>query len=280
MFPNELEARKAIVKYSHKVHAGGFVSATDGNLSVRLDENHVLITPSSLRKEDMYVEAPIVIDMNGAPVNDTRRPSTEYKVHLEAYRQRPDVRAVIHAHPPKAIAFTIAEMPLDTCILPEVVVTMGEVPVAPYATPSTEALPASMSELIRRTDALMLARHGSVTVGPDLGDAFKKLEKLEHNAEILIYTRILGGAKPFSGAQLEELRGLRDFYGVKTQAIACATPNYRGATPIAPATTGPHGTGRADEEQAPTYRGGEVSMSEDQLEELVNEIVARVRRRL
>lgn len=221
MFPTELQAREDIVFYSKKVHAAGLVCATDGNLSVRLDETHVLITPSSIRKEDMHIEAPIVIDMNGEPVGDARRPSTEYKVHLEAYLQRPDVMAVIHAHPPKAIAFTIAEAPLQTCILPEVVVTLGSVPVAPYKAPSTDGLPASMRELIRHSDAVMLARHGSVTVGSTLSDAFKKLEKLEHNAEILIYARILGGAKPFSLEQLEELQNLRDFYGINTPIVPC-----------------------------------------------------------
>ncbi len=221
MFPEEQKAREEIVFYSKKVHAAGLVCATDGNLSIRLDENHVLITPSSIRKEDMYSDAPIVINMKGEPVGDARRPSTEHKVHLEAYRQRPDVMAVIHAHPPKAIAFTIAEVPLNTCILPEVVVTLGSVPVAPYKTPSTDDLPASMSTLIRQSDAVMLARHGSITVGGSLSDAFKKLEKLEHNAEILIYARILGGAKPFSREQLEELHGLRDFYGITTRIDPC-----------------------------------------------------------
>ena len=255
MFPGELEARRQIVYYSHKVHAGGYVSATDGNLSVRLDEEHVLITPSSLRKEDMTVDAPLVINLDGEPVADTRRPSTEHKVHLEAYRQRPDVQAVIHAHPPKAIAFTIANAPLDTCVLPEVVVTLGEVPVAPYAAPSTEALPESMRELIRGSDALMLARHGSVTVGGDLSDAFKKLEKLEHNAEILIWARILGGATPFSGEQLSELQGLRDFYGIRTRQVACAT----GAapppmSPVTPTQTMPAGAGSSA--SAPSQHAG------------------------
>jgi L-fuculose-phosphate aldolase len=317
MFPGELEARKEIVRYSHKVHAAGLVSATDGNLSIRLDEHHVLITPSSLRKEDMYIEAPIVIDMQGNPVSDTRRPSTEYKVHLEVYQQRPDVRAVIHAHPPKAIAFTIAEAPLDTCILPEVVVTMGEVPVAPYAAPSTEALPQSMRDLIRHSDALMLARHGSVTVGSDLGDAFKKLEKLEHNAEILIYARILGGARSFSGEQLEELQGLRDFYGIKTTAVACNRPAPASAARVPTAAKAPavaplaYGAPQAPaaplapaapqapaaaprwtpddggEEQAPTWRGGagspsagSIPVATDEMDALVEEIVARVKRRL
>ena len=279
MFPHELQARKDIVYYSHKVHAEGLVSATDGNLSVRLDDSHVLITPSSLRKEDMFIDAPIVIDMDGNLVAGDRRPSTELKVHLEAYRQRPDVQAVIHAHPPKAIAFTIAEAPLDTCMLPEVVVTLGDVPVAPYAAPSTEALPDSMRELIRRSDVVMLARHGSVTVGKDLSDAFKKLEKLEHNAQIMIYARILGGPKPFSGAELKQLEGLRSFYGVKTQQIAC--------TSGAPATAAQVPVGRWQErsafndgeEQAPTYRRPDSS-ADDSMDALVDEIVARVKARL
>lgn len=275
MFPGELEARKQIVYYSKKVHAGGYVSATDGNLSVRLDADHVLITPSSLRKEDMYIEAPIVIDMNGEPVSDTRRPSTEHKVHLEAYRQRPDVMAVIHAHPPKAIAFTIAEAPLDTCVLPEVVVTLGDVPVAPYAAPSTDALPASMSELIRHSDALMLARHGSVTVGTDLSDAFKKLEKLEHNAEILIWSRVLGGATPFSGPQLDELRGLRDFYGIRTRQVACAwQPKAAGGAGARPE---PSGSTRPSSVPSPAPPPGVATTGNPALEALVASITARVR---
>ena len=279
MFPNELEARKQIVYYSKKVHAEGLVSATDGNLSIRLDEHHVLITPSSLRKEDMYIEAPIVINLNGEPVNDTRRPSTEHKVHLEAYRQRPDVMAVIHAHPPKAIAFTIAEAPLDTCILPEVVVTLGSVPIAPYAAPSTDDLPASMRELIKHTDVLMLARHGSVTVGPDLGDAFKKLEKLEHNAEILIWARILGGAKSFSGPQITELQGLRDFYGIKTTQVACGVGAGRGAAgAAAPVADSAPASARVQPAAATGSGIAGVSSGNPALDAMVRGITERVRR--
>ncbi|TVR05397.1 MAG: class II aldolase/adducin family protein [Spirochaetaceae bacterium] len=286
MFPRELEARKEIVYFSHKVHAAGLVCATDGNLSIRLDQNHVLITPSSIRKEDMYVEAPIVINMNGEPVNDDRRPSTEHKVHLEAYQQRPDVMAVIHAHPPKAIAFTIAEAELDTCVLPEVVVTLGSVPVAPYAAPSTDELPASMRELIRHSDALMLARHGSVTVGPTLSDAFKKLEKLEHNAEILIYARILGGARGFTHDQLEELQALRDFYGIKTHSVACST--RRTQSPASSAATAGAGIGgiggfvpaRDDAACACAQPvGADRVTASPELQALVSEITTRVRSR-
>jgi L-fuculose-phosphate aldolase len=307
MFPNELQARKDIVYYSHKTHAAGLVTATDGNLSVRLDDQHVLITPSGLRKEDMHIDAPIVIDMEGNLVAGDRKPSTEYKVHLEAYQQRPDVKAVIHAHPPKAIAFTIAGAPLDTCMLPEVVVTMGDVPIAPYAAPSTDALPESMRDLIAKSDALMLARHGSVTVGPCLSEAFKRLEKLEHNAEIMIYARMLGGAQPFSENQLQELQGLRGFYGINTQQIACAAPGarpaYGASTPLAQHTPQPapparpqpaasaadnNTTNRGDrfggwhdgEAQAPTYHRSGDGAHEPEIDELVDEIVARVKQRL
>lgn len=261
MYQSELEARKDIVYYSHKVQAHGLVAATDGNLSVRIDGDRVVITPSSLRKEDMFLEAPIVIDMNGNPIGTDRLPSTEHKVHLEAYRQRDDIRAVIHAHPPRAIAFTIAEEPLNTCILPEVVVNLGDVPIAPYATPSTQELPDSMRELIKNSDALMLARHGSVTVGKNLSDAFKKLEKLEHSAEILIYARMLGGAKPFPEQELDRLYGLRDFYGITSKTVACTN------------TSGGTGGSR-------TATGGNTDMLDVDIDLLVDEIVKRVKKHL
>lgn len=262
MFPGELEARKQITHYSHKVHAQRFVAATDGNLSIRLDDGHVLITPSGLRKEDMYDEAPIIIDMNGDLVSGEARPSTERKVHLEVYRQRPDVHAVIHAHPPRAIAFTIAGVPLQTCTLPEIVVTLGDVPTAPYATPSTEQLPESMRELITKSDVVMLARHGSVTVGQTLADAFKKLEKLEQNAEILIYAKILGGVHPFSEAQVCELEGLREFYGVKNRTIPC------GATTEGTVPSSDSGNGDNENKQERMVRADN--------EELVREVIRRV----
>ncbi len=270
MFPNELQARKDIVYYSHKTQAHGFVSATDGNLSIRLDDDHVLITPSSLRKEDMTIDDPIVINMKGELVAGTKKPSTEYKVHLEAYKQRPDVRAVIHAHPPRVIAFSITNTPFNTCILPEVVVNLGNVPIAPYATPSSDELPASMSDLIRESDSVILARHGSVTVGITMDEAFKKLEKLEHNAEILIWAHLLGGPTSFSDNQLADLNNLRSFYGVKSKSLSCSisTPPKASLAKAEPAPP------QYQEIQAPTYR------SNNDLDALVSEIVARVKKQL
>jgi L-fuculose-phosphate aldolase len=215
------DAREQIVKYSRKVQQYGFVSATDGNLSIRLDDNHILITPSGLEKGEMTVDAPIVVDMEGNKVEGDGKPSSEGKLHLEVYRLRQDINAVIHAHPPKCIAFTIAGLPVDTCILPEVVVTMGAVPTSPYATPTTDEVPESIREFILKSDAVMLSRHGSVTVGRCLASAFKLLEKMEHSATIAMYARMLGGPVPFSKEELDRLYNLRSSWGVEKAPLDC-----------------------------------------------------------
>lgn len=216
-----LEARKEIMKWSHKVEQYGFVSATDGNLSIRLTADRVLITPSGLAKGEMTLEAPIVIDMGGNKVEGEGKPSSEQKLHLEVYRARKDINAVIHAHPPKCIAFSIAGIPLETCILPEVVVTIGSVPTSAYATPTTEEVPISIRDFIKDNDAVMLARHGSLTMGTCLGEAFKILEKMEHSATIAIYARILGGIKPFTSEELQKLYNLRPSWGVTKNPAPC-----------------------------------------------------------
>ena len=125
------KVREEIVKFSHKVQQYGFVSATDGNLSVRLDRERILITPSGIPKGDMTLEAPVILDMEGNKLEGEGKPSSEGMMHLEVYRLREDINAVIHAHPPKCIAFTVAGIPLDTCLLPEVVVTLGSIPTSP-----------------------------------------------------------------------------------------------------------------------------------------------------
>lgn len=217
------EARELIVAYSHKVQQYGFVSATDGNLSVRLDEKRILITPSGIPKGDMTKEAPVILDMEGNKLEGEGKPSSEGRMHLEVYRLRKDINAVIHAHPPKCIAFTVAGVPLDTCLLPEVVVTIGSVPTSPYATPTTDEVPNSIRDLVTKSDAIMLARHGSLTIGRDLSTAFKILEKMEHTATIAIYAKLLGGPQPFSREELNKLYDLRKQWNISGPVQTCYT---------------------------------------------------------
>ena len=213
--------REEIVYWSRKVQEYGYVSATDGNLSMRLDENRVIITPSGVPKGEVTLDAPIIMDMDGTMLEGDGKPSSEGKLHLEVYRLRPDVDAVIHAHPPKCIAFTVAGIPIDTCLLPEVVVTLGAIPTSRYATPTTDEVPESIRPHIAKSDAVMLARHGSLTVGKSLKDAFKILEKMEHCATIAMYAKILGGPVPFTEEELKKLYDLRPSWGVRTEPLSC-----------------------------------------------------------
>jgi len=277
-----LEARQEILKFSHKVQQYGFVTATDGNLSIRLDENRILITPSGLEKGEMTLEAPIVVDMEGNKIEGKGKPSSEGMMHLEVYKLRPDINAVIHAHPPKCIAFTIAGQPVDTCLLPEVVVTLGAIPTSSYATPTTNEVPESIQEYILRSDAVMLSRHGSLTVGKDLKSAFKILEKMEHSATISLYAKLLGGAVPFSKDELEKLYNLRSAWGVKTAPLNCTDA---GSCSIQP-------TERLSEAAIPTNTckiynynepadGGRNEVFEDvDIKKLVDIIVEKVKKQL
>lgn len=194
----EHELRAEIVRASRLLWEKGYVAATDGNVSARLGNHKIIITPSGLSKGFVKPEQLIVTDMDGKIIpsyeRDSRslRPSSEMPLHLEAYRQRPDVQAVVHAHPPITVAFTIAGVSLALCVLPEVVVSLGFIPTTAYATPGTPEGAGVVRELIRAHDALVLDHHGAVTVGKTVFDAYMKMEKVEHTAEITMAARQLG----------------------------------------------------------------------------------------
>ena len=177
----EHELRREMIRVGRLIWERGFVAATDGNLSARIGANRLLVTASGMSKGFLSDEDLVIISLDGKPVSSYRgrdaRPSTEIAMHLEVYRQRPDVNAVIHAHPPLATAFSIAGVSLARCVIPEVIVTMGGIPTAEYATPGTPEVPASIQGAIRDYDALILAHHGSLTVGNTLWEAYLRLEK-------------------------------------------------------------------------------------------------------
>jgi len=195
---HEAALREEIARVCRLMWEKGFVAATDGNVSVRLGKDRVLVTPSGMSKGFLSPSDVVVTDMDGNPVrsfshgNNKRKPTSEIVLHLEVYRRRPDVHAVVHAHPPLAVAFTIAGISLAQCILPEVVINLGAIPTTAYATPSTAEGGDVIRELIADHDALILDRHGSVTVGTTLFDAYMKLEKVEHLARVTLAARQLG----------------------------------------------------------------------------------------
>jgi L-fuculose-phosphate aldolase len=236
--------RDEFVRIGQLMHMRSYVTATDGNLSARLDADRFLVTPSGLSKGYMTPDQMVVIDWDAKPVGESRygpsrslKPSSEILLHLEAYRQRPDIKAVVHAHPTHAITLSIAGVSLAGCLLPEVIVTLGLIPTTEYATPASPEGAVVIRDLIREHDAIVLQRHGSVTVGKSVWDAYLKLEKLENAAEVTYKLLTLGRELPFPPGAVDKLIANREKHGLlragEREAIreACAACALTGACP-------------------------------------------------
>jgi L-fuculose-phosphate aldolase len=191
MDSQERSLRQEIIKVCHKLDCKGLIAASDGNVSCRAGEQCILITPSGVSKGDLEPEEIAKVSMGGELLEGPIRPSSEIRMHLHVYRKRPDVFAIVHAHPPVATASTLAEFHLNSKILPEVWLMLGKVPVAPYATPSTDEVPRSIDPYVLDSRAILLRRHGALTFGGTLMEACMRMEKLEHFAKVLFYASIL-----------------------------------------------------------------------------------------
>jgi L-fuculose-phosphate aldolase len=200
------------------------VASNDGNISARLDDSRLMTTPKSVSKGFMTPDMLVVVDYEGRKVSGDRDPSSELPMHLEIYRNRPDVRAVVHAHPPLATGFAVAGIPLTRAVLAEVITTLGSIPIAAYGTPSTAELPAAVRKYIKAHDAMLLANHGAVTCGVGVLSAYYKMETIEHFAKISLVARLLGRENLISRAEVERLQGLRGTYGIASPAPLCADP--------------------------------------------------------
>ncbi|MFN7988121.1 MAG: class II aldolase/adducin family protein [Thermoanaerobaculia bacterium] len=202
------EARSALVSCGRRLDALGFTPATDGNVSARLGPDRLLLTPSGKEKGSLAPEDLLVVDLAGRVVEGGGRPSTETPMHLLCYRKRGDVGGVVHAHPPVATAFAAAGVPLDAPVMPEIVVTVGAVPLVPYATPGTEELALALEPWIERHDAFLLASHGVLALGRDVREALHRMERVEHLARVTLAARLLGGPRPLTDAQVVSLLGV------------------------------------------------------------------------
>ena len=203
------EIKKEICEVGHKLWAKGFVAANDGNISVKISENEYYCTPTGVSKGDLTPDMIIKVDRDGKKLEGKLNPSSEIKMHMRVYRERPDVTAVVHAHPPVATAFTVADIDLDQYILPEAVLTIGDVPTCDYGTPSTMEIPDSLDPYIQDHDAFLLRNHGALTVGCNLQKAFFVMEEVEFNAVICKHAMDLGAVHEISSEQLKKLMDLR-----------------------------------------------------------------------
>jgi L-fuculose-phosphate aldolase len=221
-----VEALRAdIVEVGRRMYARGYTASNDGNISVRIGDDRLLMTPKSVCKGFMTPDMMCVTDLAGKKLEGDRDPSSEMLMHLEVYRQRPDVRAVVHAHPPTATGFAVAGIPLDRAVLAEVLTTLGSIPLAEYATPSTSELPDAVRKYIKAHDGMLLANHGALTVGGDLYSAYYKMETVEHFARISLVARLLGRENLISREEVIRLQGLRGTYGIQAPAPICLDPD-------------------------------------------------------
>jgi L-fuculose-phosphate aldolase len=204
-----VEAKDALVEIGRRLWRRGLVAGSEGNLSVRLTGDRLLTTPTGVSKGFMTAEMLVLTDLDGTVLDGDRQPSSELKMHLEIYRQRPEINAVVHAHPPVATAFSVAGIALDRNLLPETVVTMGVIPLVPYSTPTTEEMPASLRPFIARCDAVLLSNHGAVTWAETLETAWFKMETLEMTATVLHNAMLLGKVNELSAADVEKLCEIR-----------------------------------------------------------------------
>jgi L-fuculose-phosphate aldolase len=225
---SEAEHRRDIVEVCRRVYARGWLAATDGNVSVSMADGRILATPTGVNKGYLTEADVIVVDRSGRKLSGTREPSSELAMHLAAYDVRPDVRAVVHAHPTNCIAFSLAGVSLAQCLLPEIVFTFGAIPTTAYTTPTTQEVPDEVKRWLCDFDAMILDRHGSLTVGADVYDAYDKLERMEHVAEITFRARQLGPIRPLSNEQVQRLQQVGRELGLKTrklEARPCDTCN-------------------------------------------------------
>lgn len=207
----EWQLKEDIVRICRMLHRKNYLAATDGNVSVRLGDR-VFVTPSGVHKGMMEAYQILTIDPECRVLSGEGKPTSEIRMHLLAYELRPDIAAVVHAHLPYATACTLAGIDLLEPILPEVVITLGGVPTAPYATPGSEEVPESIRAFIKEYDAILLSRHGAMTVGPDVTDAYNKMEKLEHTARVVLAARLQGPLEPLPEAEVAKLRRLGEKY--------------------------------------------------------------------
>ena len=211
-----MDVREQICDVCHKMWQLGWVAANDGNVSVKLDDGTFLATPTGISKSFITPEKLVHIDENGEVLDgpEGAKPSSEIKMHLRCYKEREDVGAVVHAHPPTATGYAVAHLDMDRYTMIETVIAIGSIPVTPYGTPSTYEVPDAIAPYLQEHDVLLLENHGALTVGADLITAYYRMETLELYAKISLTAHLLGGEKEISQKNINRLIGMRKGYGV------------------------------------------------------------------
>jgi L-fuculose-phosphate aldolase len=269
------EIKKEICEIGRRIYMNGFVAANDGNVSVKVNENEFYCTPTGVSKGFMTPDMVLKVDGKGNMLepNKTYKPSSEFKMHLQVYRERSDVHAVVHAHPPYATAHAVAGLALDSYIMPEAIISLGTVPLTKYGTPSTMEIPEAISDALQNHDAVLLQNHGALSVGPDLLHAYFKMETLEYFAKISFLAKQLGGGNELTCDQIEKLMEVRKKMGVPGRHPGCAKCEHRGTSECRCLTPEQKAKFQQPKAQAP---GG--ASTEELVSEITRKVLAQINR--
>ncbi|HET6371880.1 MAG TPA: class II aldolase/adducin family protein [Candidatus Polarisedimenticolia bacterium] len=263
----EFEHRNDIVEIGRRLYQKGFIAAADGNISVRMERDRILTTPSGRNKGRLTPEDLVVTDLQGRKLYGRLEPSSELEMHLVMYLERPEIGAVVHAHPPCASGFAVAGIPMDQPLLSEVVLTLGTVPLAQYGTPTTPELAEAVRPYAAH-DGILLANHGALTVGAELFQAYDRMETLEHSAHIYVVARTLGSERPLSQEHVAKLNRIRERLQFDPPAHACMSCRVLEEKMGA----GDHKVSRL-EQPGP---GGTYNLTREELIDLITDVVKSV----
>jgi L-fuculose-phosphate aldolase len=228
----EPELRRHLVEICQRMYRQGYIAAGDGNVSCKIDDERVLVTPTGMHKGFLGEADPVIVDLDGKLLRGSRSPSSEFLMHALAYRERPDVRAVVHAHPPMTVGLALAGVSLAQCLLSETCLVLGPILTAPYSTPTTDEVPRVLRPFVRQANAIVMDRHGALTLGRDLDEAYQRLEAMEHASKITHAARALGPIAPLPPAEVHKLQALAASLGIPRAPDPCtlcnACPNGSG----------------------------------------------------
>lgn len=269
---SEYEIKKQILDIGRRIYSRGMVAANDGNISVKLNDNEFLCTPTGVSKGFMTMDMICKVDAEGKVLqaHAPYRPSSEIKMHMRVYKLRPDVKSVVHAHPVYATAFAIAGIPLTQPIMPEAVISLGCVPIAPYGTPSTMEIPDAVEPFLEHFDAVLLENHGALSFGDSLTSAYYKMESLDFYAQLLLLANQLGGPKELSNEQVQTLYEIRRKLGMTGKHPAGLCQNLAGGCHAS------HHGGSCGTCSGSCHSGAAGNVSDDQVAEITKRILAEL----
>ena len=262
---NENALKREIVDIGKRLFQREFVAANDGNISVRISEKTILITPTGVSKGFMDPQDMIKVDIeSGKVISGKARPSSEMAMHLAIYECRPDVQAVVHAHPPTATGFAVAGMSFDDIALPEAVIGLGRIELASYATPGTSEVPQAVKEKIMCSDVMLLANHGAVAVGDSLIQAYYRMESLEQVAKITLTAKLLGNVNVLNEEQQAKLFSIRKAMGLRDYNLSCNAC----------------GNCNTQSKQSPSLNGTSAMSTEELVKEIVLKVCSELTQRI